>query len=286
MVRISKSSLLLVLFLILGLTAEAWAKEPAIVLTAFGTTTAASDTYRHIEGRVKERFPSYEIRWAFTSHKVRRKLAREQGKDLKDLPQVLKEVQAAGFDRVVVQSLHLVPGEEWQEVLRESRQIPGLKVALGQPLLSGATDESLVLAAVSRTFPADLQKTAVVLVGHGSPNPRGEQTYLAFEKLLRLRYPGRNVYLGMVSGQPERDAALAAIKRGGASEVLLVPFLLVAGEHVNTDILGDGPDSWKSRLRAQGISRVESRRQGLGYNADIINLYLDHLQTALRTLQD
>jgi cobalamin biosynthesis Co2+ chelatase CbiK len=75
-----------------------------------------------------------------------------------------------------------------------------------------------------------------------------------------------------------RDEVLAAVKRGGASSVRLVPFLLVAGEHVNTDILGDGPESWKSRLLAQGTSRVEGWRQGLGYNDDIINIYLDHLQ--------
>jgi hypothetical protein len=87
-VRISKSSLLLVLLLVLGLAAEAWAQEPAIVLTAFGTTSAAADTYRHIEGKVKERFPGQEIRWAFTSPKVRRKVAREQGKELKDLSKV------------------------------------------------------------------------------------------------------------------------------------------------------------------------------------------------------
>ena len=275
-----------VLWLVLGLQAAAWAKEPAIVLTAFGTTTAAADTYRYIEGKVKERFPGYEIRWAFTSQKVRRKVAREQGQDIKDLPQILKELQSAGFSRVVVQSLHVVPGKEWQEVLRESRQVPGLKVAVGKPLLSDATAESLVLAALSRTFPADLKKTAVVLVGHGTPNPQAEQTYLDFDKLLRARYPDQPVYLGLVSGKPGRDETLAAIQQGGATSVRLVPFLLVAGEHVNTDILGSGPESWKSLFLAQGISRVEGVRRGLGYNDDIINLYLDHLQAAMRGLTD
>jgi sirohydrochlorin cobaltochelatase len=286
LVRISKSCLLLVLLLVLGLTAAAWAKEPAIVLTAFGTTTAAFDTYKHIEDQVRERFPGHEIRWAFTSGKVRKKVAQEQGKELKDMPQVLKGLQAAGFTRVVVQSLHVVPGEEWQEVLRESRQVPGLKVAVGKPLLSDAKDESLVLAALGQTFPSDLKNTAVILVGHGSPNPQAQETYLAFEKLLQARYPGQNIFLGLVDAKPGRDEALAQIKGSGAASVRLVPFLLVAGEHVNTDILGDGPESWKSRLLAQGVSRVDGVRRGLGYNDDIINLYLDHLQAALRGLKD
>ena len=213
-------------------------------------------------------------------------MAQEQGKELKNLPQTLKELKAAGFSRVAVQSLHVVPGEEWQEVVAESRRVPGLNVVLGKPLLSSDQDQQRVLEALAKTFPQDLKKTAMVLVGHGTPNPEAARTYLDFEKLLRSRYPGQNVYLGLVSGKPGRDEVLAQVKRGSASSVLLVPFLLVAGEHVNTDILGDGPESWKSRLQAQGRYRVEGRRQGLGYNDGIIKIYLDHLQEALGTLKD
>ena len=277
--------LLLVLGLALDSRAIAGPGEPALVLTAFGTSTAAFDTYRHIEEQVKERFPGHEIRWAFTSGKVRRKVAQEQGKELKNLPQTLKELKAAGFSRVAVQSLHVVPGEEWQEVVQESRQVPGLEVVLGKPLLSDEAEAARTLAALGKVFPPDLEKTAVVLVGHGSPNPRAEQTYRDFERLLRSRYPGQNVYLGLVSGKPGRDEVLAQVKRGGATSVRLVPFLLVAREHVNADILGDGPESWKSRLLAQGRYRVEGWRQGLGYNDDIVNIYLDHLEAALKDLE-
>ncbi|MCL4503395.1 MAG: sirohydrochlorin cobaltochelatase [Deltaproteobacteria bacterium] len=278
--------LLPVLWLVLGFQAIAWAQEPAIVLTAFGTTTAAADTYRYIEEKVRARFPGHEIRWAFTSNKVRRKVAAEQGKELKTLPQALKELQVAGYQSVAVQSLHVVPGKEWDEVVQASRQVPGLKVALGQPLLNAKPDEERVLAALSKTFPADLKNTAVVLVGHGTPNSRAQRTYLDFDQLLRARYPGQNVYLGVVQvGQPSQDETLAAVKLGGAAMVRLVPFLLVAGEHVNNDILGDGPESWKSKLVAQGISRVEGVRRGLGYNDDIIKVYLDHLEIALKDLE-
>ena len=85
----------------------------------------------------KQRFPDYEIRWAFTSHKVRHKVAKEKGQKLNDLGTTLRELKAAGYTRVVIQSLHIVPGEEWEKkVVEESREIPGLKVALGKPLLS------------------------------------------------------------------------------------------------------------------------------------------------------
>ena len=178
-----------------GTLSAASTAKPAIVLAAFGTSTEAFDTYSHFEQKVKERFPGYEIRWAFTSHKVRHKVAKEKGQQLNDLPTTLKTLKAAGFTRVAIQSLHIVPGEEWdRKVVQESRKIPGLKVALGKPLLSSKQDQEQVLNALAQTFPKDLTATAVVLVAHGSPSPEGIDTYLAFSRLLRARYPHQNVF--------------------------------------------------------------------------------------------
>jgi sirohydrochlorin cobaltochelatase len=259
--------------------------KPAIVLAAFGTSTAAFDTYGHFEQKVKERFPGYEIRWAFTSHKVRHKLAQEKGQQLNDLPTTLRALKAAGFTRVAIQSLHVVPGEEWdKKVVQESRKIPGLKVALGKPLLSSKQDQEQVLNALARTFPKDLTATAVVLVAHGSPSPEGTAAYLAFNRLLRARYPHQNVFLGTVEGKPSRQETLMAVKQSQATAIVLMPFLFVAGEHVAKDILGDDPESWKSELLKQRAYRIEGVAKGLGYEEGIISIYLDHLDRALKGL--
>jgi sirohydrochlorin cobaltochelatase len=259
--------------------------KPAIVLAAFGTTTEAFDTYNHFEQKVKERFPEYEIRWAFTSHKVRHKVAKEKGRQLNDLPTTLKALKAAGFTRVAIQSLHVVPGEEWdKKVVQESQKIPGLKVALGKPLLSSKQDQEQVLNALAQTFPKDLTATAVVLAAHGSPSPEGAATYLAFSRMLRARYPHQNVFLATVEGKPTREETLEAVKQSQATGVVLMPFLFVAGEHVANDILGDNPESWKSELLKQKAYRIEGITKGLGYQDGIIAIYLDHLDQALKSL--
>lgn len=259
--------------------------KPAIVLAAFGTSTAAFETYKHLEAKVKERFPGYEVRWAFTSRKVRQKVAGEQGRELKDLPRTLEELKYEGITRVAVQSFHLVPGKEWEvKIIRESRAVPGMKVVIGKPLMSSRKDKARVVEALGKTFPQDLKETAVVLAGHGSPSSQGEAAYLALEQALRSRYPGRNVFFGVVEGKPTRDAALDAAKRSGASSVVFMPFLLVAGDHVDKDILGDGPDSWKSRLLKDRPLQVTGLRKGLGYNDEIVAIYLDHLDEALKSL--
>ena len=271
MAKPSKSGWLSLLLLISvisapGALSAASTAKPAIVLAAFGTSTEAFDTYGHFEQKVRERFPGYEIRWAFTSHKVRHKLAQEKGQQLNDLPTTLKALKAAGFNRVAVQSLHIVPGEEWdKKVVQESRKIPGLKVALGKPLLSSKQDQERVLQALAQTFPKDLTATAVVLVAHGSPSPEGTAAYLAFNRLLRSRYPHQNVFLGTVEGKPTREETLEAVKQSKAAGVVLMPFLFVAGEHVANDILGDKPESWKSELLKQRAYRIEGITKGLGY---------------------
>jgi sirohydrochlorin cobaltochelatase len=257
--------------------------KPAIVLAAFGTTTEAFDTYNHFEKKVKERFPDYEIRWAFTSHKVRHKVAKEKGQKLNDLGTTLRELKAAGYSRVVIQSLHIVPGEEWdKKVVQVSRDIPGLKVALGKPLLSSEEDQERTLRTVAQTFPKDLKDTAVVLMAHGSPVPGGEKAYLAFDRLLRSRY--QNVFLGAVEDKPTKEEAFAAVKQANPASVVLMPFMFVAGEHVAKDMLGDDPESWKSELLKQKAYRIEGITKGLGYQDGIIDIYLDHLDQALKSL--
>ena len=279
------------LVLILSLISAPWTlnaastAKPAIVLAAFGTSTEAFDTYHHFELQVKKRFPDYEIRWAFTSHKVRHKVAQEKGQKLNDLPTTLRELKAAGYTRVAIQSLHIVPGEEWEKkIVAESRKIPGLKVALGKPLLSSKEDQERVLQALAQTFPRDLKDKAIVLAAHGSPSPEGTAAYLDFSRLLHSRYPDDHVVLGTVEGKPTRQEALEAVKKSGAATVVLMPFLFVAGEHVAKDILGDDPESWKSEVLKQKAYRLEGITKGLGYQEGIVNIFLDHLARALESL--
>jgi sirohydrochlorin cobaltochelatase len=273
----------------LPLLSISWAQaasieKPAIVLVAFGTSTKAFDTYNNFEQAVRKAFPGHELRWAFTSKKIREKLKAEGKMELKTLAETLQDLKAAGFSRVAVQSLHVVPGAEWEKkVLSESRHVPGLKISWGKPLLSSKHDRLEVMEAIKQLFPANLKETAVVLVAHGSPNPRGEAEYQAFAKLLRSRYPNQNVFLGVVEGKPSSREALDAVKHSSASKVLFVPLLFVAGEHMHNDIMGDSPESWKSMLLKHKAYEIQAIDQGLGYQEGVIKIYLHHLAQALKT---
>jgi sirohydrochlorin cobaltochelatase len=268
------------LFFLAG--AVAAADKPAIVLVAFGTSTKAFDTYKNFEAKVKERFPDHEIRWAYTSKIVREKLKEEQQRDLPDLTQTLADLKAKGVTQVAIQSLHIVPGEEWQKKVVDCQETPGLKIALGKPLLSSLPDRQRVLQALAKDFPADFKENAVLLVGHGSPSPAGMREYLSLYTLMLAKLRGKNVFFGVIEGQPEIKNALAAVKKSSASKVTIVPFLFVAGEHFENDVMGD-KDSLKSDLLAAKPYEIQAVDRGLGYNDGVIQVYLDHLAAALDT---
>jgi sirohydrochlorin cobaltochelatase len=268
--------------LLLLTTGAAAAVKPAIVLVAFGTSTKAFDTYKHFEAKVKERFPDHEIRRAYTSRIVREKLKEEQQRELPDLAQTLEDLKAKGVTQVAVQSLHVVPGEEWEKKVKICQETPGLKISLGKPLLSSLADRKRVLEALAKDFPADLKENAVLLVGHGSPSPAGTREYLSLYTLKLSKFRGKNVFFGTIEGQPPIKNALAALKKSSASKVTIVPFMIVAGDHFENDIMGD-KDSIKSELLAAKPYEIQAIDKGLGYNDGVVQVYLDHLATALDT---
>ena len=94
--------------------------QKAILLVAFGTSDPeAQKTFGRIEEQARKAFPGVEIRWAYTSGMIRKKLARE-GKAL-DSPEVaLARLMETGFTHVAVLSLHTIPGEEFHELHRNA----------------------------------------------------------------------------------------------------------------------------------------------------------------------
>ena len=61
---------------------------------------------------------------------------------------------------------------------------------------------------------------------------------------------------------------------------MLVPMMLVAGDHAQNDMAGDEEDSWKSVLTRHGYT-VTLQMQGLGAYPAVQALYVAHVQHML-----
>lgn len=269
--------------------------RPAVVLAAFGTSTKAQATYDVFERQLKEALPDYEVRWAFTSEVIREKVnarrAREGSAErLKSLPQALADLQAEGYTRVAVEPLHILPGEEYEEVLGEVKGFPGLRIEVGETLLHRWESVREVLGVLSRDFLTPDQG-ANVLVAHGSPttNAPSNAAFLGIDRYVSRKYP--NVYLGCVEGiVPAEDALAAAVAHPG-KRVRFLPLLFVGGDHAMNDIMGES-DSWRAEVAAAGKEADmptaslagETQYRGLGLLPEVNRIFIREVERALGRL--
>ena len=253
-------------------------KKVGILLVAFGSSEASAQvSFENIDRKVKAAYPDIPVRWAYTSHIIRAKLAK-QGKQLDSPSVALAKMQDEKFTHVAVQSLHTIGGEEYHDL---RRVVGGFKVmgafqriVLGYPLMSTQEDMARVVAGILNTIPKNRKPgEAVVLMGHGTPHP-SNAFYAALMLQLQLKDP--NIFVGTVEGYPDLDLITTLLKEKKIKKVYLMPFMSVAGDHAKNDMAGDEDDSWKSVLTKAGFT-CETVLKGTAEYDDFVDIWVDHV---------
>nr|WP_320189890.1 sirohydrochlorin cobaltochelatase [uncultured Desulfobacter sp.] len=236
---------------------EAREMKKGILLVAFGTSEASAKvSFQNIEAKVKKTFPDVDVFWAYTSHIIRHKLAK-QGEMILSPAQALAKMMDKGYTHVAVQSLHTIPGEEYHELtmtVNGFKAMPGGfdRLILGFPMLGAQDTVAKAVDAVIATLPkARKANEAVVLMGHGTHHP-GNIYYAAMNWQLQQKDP--NIIMGTVEGYPDLGDVITWLKAKKSGKVWLMPFMSVAGDHAKNDMAGDEEDSWKSQLTKVGFA--------------------------------
>lgn len=258
-------------------------QKEVILLVAFGISDDDKlAAYKNVERLVRSRVPDAEIHWAYTSHIIRKKLAK-RGIIVSSPEQAVTKLISQGVSHLTVQSLHVIPGHEYEEliaVLRHHQQAFE-RLSIGSPLLSSIGDAEQVIDILLNNIPERGADDGLILVGHGTSHSSGF-SYVAVDAMLNEKDP--RAFLGTVAGYPTFDQVLADCRKSGIRQAVLVPFMVVSGDHARNDMGGNDPDSWKSMLAAEGI---ESRPvyRGMTEVDELADLFVDHLMSA-RSLKD
>lgn len=275
------------------------AKEnPAILLVVFGTSyPEAQAAYKNIEELYQEQFPDAEIRIAFTSDYIRRKLLERDNISIDNPLTGLAHLNDEGYVNVVVQSLHVIPGEEFHDLANIVDSVRGIdgkfgfkNLVLGTPLLMSMEDYRNASKALAVQFdqkttgtnrtplssPRDPKQMAVVFMGHGTEHP-ANSAYSQMDGILAEDY--ENVLLGTVEGYPGYDEVLSGLKASGVKNVRLMPFMVVAGDHALNDLTGNESESWKSMLEKEGFE-IDYNLKGMGENDGIAEIFVEHTKEA------
>lgn len=259
----------------------------AVLLAAPGTSCPQAQAALDAIGRAAaRRAPGVMIRWAFTSGGVRRKLA-AQGRPAPDPAEALAVLRAAGATRVAVLPLHLVDGMEFAELAGTAAEFESGaavfdRVVVGTPLLASEGGYRRALAAFLAGLPPRATDEAAVLVAHGSRDPQGARTFAA--AAARSLEVEERCFLGMIIGEPGKDAVIAACRAAAVRKVWLAPFTVAAGQGTRDDIAGAGPGSWRSALERAGLA-CETRMTGLAEVPGAVEVWMDELARLLAELR-
>ncbi len=267
---------------------EVKAPKPVILVVSFGTSYNDSRhiTIGAIEDAIREAYPDYDVRRAFTAQIIIDKLAERDGIVIDNFEQAMDKLVEEGVQKVIVQPTHLMAGYEYTDVLNSLQSNYADKfeaIVLGDPLLTSDEDYSEVVEAIcDATAEYDDGQTAICFMGHGTEaDSNGDYTHLQQV----LTDAGHTSYfVGTVEATPTFDDVVEAAQAAGFTKAVLRPLMVVAGDHANNDMADtEDPDSFASKFIAAGFE-VECVVEGLGQLVAIDDIYVRHVADAINQL--
>ena len=244
--------------------------DKVILVVSFGTSynNNRALTIGAIEEDIREAFPDYDVRRAFTSQMVINILKKRDDLAIDNVQEALERAVSEGIKTVIIQPTHVMDGTEYHFKILD--------------VVENFTDEDfedLISSITANDESSD--ETAVCFMGHGSP-AESNMVYTKLQSMLREKGFG-DYYIGTVEAKPDYDDVLAMVKEKDYKKIILKPLMVVAGDHAQNDMAGDEEDSWKSMFASEGYE-VECVIEGLAQSKAIREVYIKHIQNVIDDL--
>ncbi len=253
--------------------------KKAILAVSFGTSheDTRKVTIDAIEDSMREAFPEYPVYRAWTSKMIIRKLKNRDNIIVPTVREAMEQMISDGITDVLVQPTHVINGIE-NDLMKEdalSYRDSFHSISFGDPLLTTEEDSHKVIAAIAEEFSDITKKQALVFMGHGTTH-FANSIYAALDYTFKDK-GYHNFFLGTVEAYPSMESLKKMVKAYQPEEVVLAPFMIVAGDHAKNDMAGDDPESWYSQFKDEGYE-VKAVLKGLGEYEGIRRLFIDHIR--------
>ena len=249
-------------------------KNTAVLLVAFGSTWSnAFNAFDETKKAYEAAFPDADVYVSFSSDIcINRASAGENGekRDYYEPRYLLHAIGAAKYANVYVQSLQVIPGEEFSNVVASVKKfanngyvsdahlddtyLKNVKIYLGMPLLNNAEeggDVDAVAKELNNLYKDEVAQGAVAFMGHGNPD-----TYDTFKANVRytqletaLQKYNKNYYVGTVDmpGNYKQNVRERMANNGFTTGKLCLHALMsIAGDHAHNDMAGAGDEYWNA----------------------------------------
>ena len=255
-------------------------KDVAVLLVAFGSTwDNAFKAFDKTKAAYESAFPNADVYVSFSSDIcINRASAGENVDDNGNIVKrdyyepryLLHAIGAAKYSKIYIQSLQVIPGEEFAAVVASVKKFMNngyiasahlddkylAKLAddeaifLGMPLLNDPDkDVPEVAKQLNVLYAKEAQEGVVAFMGHGNPD-----TYDTFKANVRytqleeeLQKFSKNYFVGTVD-MPDnyKQDVLDRMEEQGINggKMYLHALMSIAGDHAHNDMAGEGDDYW------------------------------------------
>ena len=259
-------------------------KTKGILVVSFGTSilNVMNLCIKSTEDAIRCEFKDYDVRRAFTSGIIISKLKKDNNIYVDTVGEALLKKIQDGIEDVYIQPLHIIPGDEYDKLvsIAENYKSRLKKLVIGRPILYREDDYRIAVKAFKNMMPSyDQNSEALVLMGHGSSHPINA----SYSMLQNVFYDSgmKNVFIATVEGYPVLKNVIASLNERRLKGVVLMPFMLVAGNHVVEDMCGTDKNSWKNILQDKGF-KTRTYLHGLGENPAFHSIYIQHIKDSIK----
>lgn len=246
--------------------------KKAILMVHFGTVKKETreKTLDALNVNVGRNFPEFQLREAYTSRRVIKKIYDKESIRKNTPTEALEKMVQEGFTHIIVQSTHIINGLE-AEFLKEevNRFRENFKdIRIGAPLLTSPEDYIETAEVLKMGF--DRKEEAVVMVGHGTRH-HSNSAYGMLQNVFRTKGMN-NFYVGTIEGYPALGDVISELEKDGIKNIKLVPFMTVAGNHATKDI----KEEWEKTLKEKGF-KVKTLMKSMGEIPGIQHIFVNHI---------
>ena len=250
-----------------------------ILLVAFGSTwQQAYDAFDATVKAYKDAFPGYDVFLSFSSAICINRAAAGENvapRHFYSPNYWLKAFSKVKYNEIVVQSLQVIPGEEYTRVINyikdfannsdgdiDDAYLSKVVLKLGVPLLQDADqDVPAVAQALDALYANYAKNDLVAFMGHGNPDSydtyKANVRYTQLEEALQEINP--HYYVGTVDMADNfKTDVFARMQEDGnkSGKVYCHPLMSIAGDHAHNDMAGDD-DAWNGDYETNDDGEVE-----------------------------
>jgi sirohydrochlorin cobaltochelatase len=280
-------------------------KKEAVLLIAFGSTwnNAFLAFDKTIEAYEKE-FPNADVYISFSSDICINRASIGENvddngnivrRDYYEPRYLLHAIGAAKYSKIYVQSLQVIPGEEFAAVVAAVKKFMNNgyvgnahlddaylaklsadeAIRFGMPLLNSVDEDVPAVAKeLNALYKNEAAQGAVAFMGHGNPDSydtfKANVRYTQLENALQAY--STSYFVGTVD-MPEnykQDVWDRMQKKGiNNGKIFLHALMSIAGDHAHNDMAGEGDDYWKPMApESEDVSWFEFFSH-MGYDASV-----------------